>query len=158
MGSLETFTPAFPDIPKPMISHGLPYTEACQIRAEDLGVSRVYIIASGTLSRTTNRLKQLQQALGDKVVGIRMGMTSHTLLNEVLEVLQEVNDTKADCLITLGGGSLSDAAKIISHVRSTAVAHFLARTDNLQALCERCPRSRRYNGSPESYAFQLEGG
>ena len=101
----------------PWISYGLPFPEACAKHvANTFNASRAYIIASGSLSRNTNHVKRLQDALGGKVAGIRHGMKPHTLWSEILEVTQEAKQVEADLLITLGAGSLTDAAKIIALV------------------------------------------
>lgn len=115
----ETRRPAFPkDSSGPYISYGLPFTQACSnhIR-ETFHTSRAYIIASGSLSRNTSYVKDLENALGDKVVGVRNGMTPHTLWSEILEITEEASKAKADSIVTLGAGSLTDAAKIVVLVR-----------------------------------------
>jgi alcohol dehydrogenase class IV len=56
-------------------------------------------------------------ALGaEKVVGRRIGMQSHTLWSEVLEIVEEARSAQVDLLLTLGAGSLTDGAKIIALV------------------------------------------
>jgi alcohol dehydrogenase class IV len=76
----------------------------------------VYIIASRTLSNNTDALQRLQDALDEKVAGVRVGMKSHTYWSEVLEVTRACRKCEADLIVTLGGGSLTDAAKIVSLV------------------------------------------
>lgn len=100
-----------------MLSYGMSFGEVCRKHAEEYGVKRIYILASGTLSRNTELLQDLKKALDGMVVGERIGMTSHTLVSEVVEVLHDVRRTRADCIVTLGGESLSDAAKAITFVR-----------------------------------------
>ena len=105
---------------KAYISCGLPYPEACAKHvANTFESSRVYIIASGSLSRDTDHVKRLQQALENKVVGTRYGMRPHTRWSEILEVTKDAKETKADLLVTLGAGSLTDGSKIIALVRRT---------------------------------------
>ncbi|KAK7532084.1 putative Fe-containing alcohol dehydrogenase [Phyllosticta citribraziliensis] len=111
----ETVTLPFEGQSHPFVSHGLPFEQACAQHVEqDFKASRVYILASGTLARTTNVVRKLQDALGDKVVGVRNGMTPHTLWSECIEVTKETTQVDADLLVTLGGGSLIDAAKIVT--------------------------------------------
>ncbi|KAI9701537.1 MAG: hypothetical protein M1836_001593 [Candelina mexicana] len=111
----ETLRPAFPDRDEPKISFGLPFPEACAKHVEStFNASRVYIIASKSLSKTTGALVSLQAALGDKVIGTRIGMKSHTLWSEVVEIIQDARNVDADLLVTLGAGSLSDGAKIVA--------------------------------------------
>ncbi|EXJ86258.1 alcohol dehydrogenase [Capronia coronata CBS 617.96] len=112
---LDHLEPAFSDRPVPYISYGLHFDEACKHHIENtFQASRVYIIASRSLSSNTSALKRLQDALGDKVVGVRIGMTPHTHWNEVLEVAQDAAPKDPDCIVTLGAGSLTDAAKVVS--------------------------------------------
>lgn len=112
----EIYRKAWPDS-KALISYGLPFPEACAKHvANTFKSSRVYIIASGSLSRDTDHVKRLQGALGDKVVGTRYGMKPHTLWSEILEVTKDAKEGNADLIITLGAGSLTDGAKIIATV------------------------------------------
>lgn len=117
---IETYRRAFPDFAKPMVSYGIGFAESARKHVEEYGASKVYIIASGTLSRKTNLLEELKQSLDGMVVGVRCGMTSHTLISECLEVLNEVRRLKADIIVTIGGSSVSDAAKAVTFVSRPA--------------------------------------
>ena len=106
--------PAFSDRSVPRITWGLHFDEATAHHIiHTLHCSRVYIIASDSLSKNTDALKRLQSALDDAIVGLRVGMTPHTHWNQVLEIAQDAEPKKPDCIVTLGAGSLTDAAKVI---------------------------------------------
>jgi alcohol dehydrogenase class IV len=126
----ETYRPAFTEPPgthlagvptktlrleTPYVSYGLPYDVACAKHAsETFSASRLYIVASGSLARDTDKVGRLISALGrDRVVGLRKGITPHSPWNEILSIAQECRDAKADCVITLGAGSTTDGAKIV---------------------------------------------
>jgi alcohol dehydrogenase YqhD (iron-dependent ADH family) len=131
MSSSETYKKAFEEPPSskvsgtaetsslvsPYMSYGLPYAEACAKHAtETFKCSRVYIIASGTLSRETDRLENLITALKEKgveVVGVKKGMRPHTPWSQIIEIADEARAGNADCIVTLGAGSLTDGAKIV---------------------------------------------
>ena len=114
---METFCPAFSFKKEPVISYGLPFPDACRKHVkETFKASRVYIIASASLSKQTDALKDLQKALDGKVAGVRIGMKSHTFLSEVVDVTLDAQKVDADLIVTLGGGSLSDAAKLVAFV------------------------------------------
>lgn len=103
----------------PNVSYGRPFPEACAKHVHGTyHVSKVYIIASGSLSRDhPEALQTLIDALGrDNVVGVRKGMASHTLWSEVIQIANEARAAKADCLVTLGAGSITDGAKLIALV------------------------------------------
>ena len=109
----EAFRSAF-DRPFPKISCGIPFPEACKKHVDStLTASRIYIIASNSLAIKTDNLDRLKNALGSKVVGSRVGIKPHTQWVEVLEIIAEAKQLDIDCLITLGAGSLTDAAKIV---------------------------------------------
>lgn len=113
----ETFRPAFPNRDHPRISYGLPFPQASAKHASStFNASRIYILSSGSLARNTDALVRLQAGLGNKVVGTRIGMRSHTMWSEVLQVTREAKALGADLIITLGAGSLTDAAKIVAFV------------------------------------------
>ncbi|KAJ7763567.1 putative Fe-containing alcohol dehydrogenase [Mycena maculata] len=130
--SQETFRPAVPPYSGPLplsrapkalgslfnncdISYGLPFPTACAKHAEEtFHAQRVFIIASSTLARTTSALDDLQAALGTKVVGVKSGLKAHTYFSDVIAIAQECRKLDADLIVTLGGGSLSDAAKMVS--------------------------------------------
>ena len=104
----------------PQVCFGLPFPEACRKHVADtFQASKVYIVSSASLAKNTDALTRLQSALGSKVAGTRIGMKPHTQWSEILEVVKEAQVVKADLLITLGAGSLTDAAKIVSLVKVT---------------------------------------
>ncbi|KAF8860983.1 Dehydroquinate synthase-like protein [Acephala macrosclerotiorum] len=99
----------------PARQYGIPFTEACvQHVREKINASKVYLIAGKSLTEKTSFTSDLQNALGSSLVKTRVGMTPHTLMFEVLEIVEECTSWNADCIVTLGGGSLSDAAKVIT--------------------------------------------
>ncbi|KAK7187695.1 hypothetical protein DPSP01_004530 [Paraphaeosphaeria sporulosa] len=126
----ETFKPAFTEppgtnlagipikglkLPSPWVSYGLPYHISCakHIR-DDFNASRVYIIASRSLSRDTDEIEKLIRTIGDtSIVGIRKGLTPHTPWSEVLSIADECRKADVDCVVTLGAGSLTDGAKLV---------------------------------------------
>jgi alcohol dehydrogenase class IV len=97
----------------PIVSWGIPFPEACAKHMSDtLHTSKAYVIVSGSLSRNTDALQRLESALGpERVAGVWKGMTPHTLYSELLTIAKDVKKSGADCIVTLGGGSLIDGAK-----------------------------------------------
>jgi alcohol dehydrogenase YqhD (iron-dependent ADH family) len=115
----ETYHPAFPYQSKPHISTGLPFPVTCAHHISNTyHASRAYIIVSNSISQTA-AFADLQKALGDRIVGVRKGIKPHTPWDDVLEIIQDVRDKAADIIITLGAGSLTDGAKLISYVSNT---------------------------------------
>lgn len=122
MSAGETFRSAYPDREYPKVSFGTSFPEACRKHVDStFKASRVYIISSASLAKNTEALVSLQLALKSKVVGTRVGMKPHTLWSDILQTVKEAQDARADLLITLGAGSLTDGAKIIALVTSKEI-------------------------------------
>ena len=114
----ETYRPAFTSFDRPNISYGIPFSKsAAHHAANTFDASRIFIIASKSLSSSTNALDELKSALGDRVAGVRIGMTSHTRWGDCLEIVHEAMKVNDDLVMTLGAGTLTDGAKIVSFVR-----------------------------------------
>jgi len=158
MTSQEILRQAFPDKATPLISYGLPFTEACvQHVNETFKASRVYLIASASVTKDTAHTFDLQKALASQLVKTRVGMTPHTLISEVLEIIQECRDMEIDCIVTLGGGSLIDGAKIASFVHPLPRSHppFLFNpTNNLGSSKQRQNRSRPNEITPSRSPYR----
>jgi len=100
--------------PKPYISTGVPFVDACKHHAiETFGAHRIYIIVSKSISATKN-FTALKDTLGERVVGARYGIRQHVPWPDVLEVAADLRDLSADLIVTLGAGSLTDGAKVAS--------------------------------------------
>ncbi|RHZ55217.1 iron-containing alcohol dehydrogenase [Aspergillus thermomutatus] len=128
----ETLRPAFADRPRPLLSYGIPFPAAAAHHVVDtFKASKIYIICSGSLARNTDALDRLTAALGpEKVAGRRIGMQSHTLWSEVLEIVHDARRAEADLLLTLGAGSLTDGAKVVA----LALANNVQTATDLAAL------------------------
>jgi alcohol dehydrogenase class IV len=111
----ETYRLAFPPNLKPYISTGLPFHKACAHHiANTFQASRIYLIVSSSISRTEN-FSLLQS--GNKIAAIRYGIKPHTPWTNVLDIVNDIHEKGADLIVTLGAGSLTDGAKVISFVR-----------------------------------------
>ncbi len=127
------------------ISYGLAYPEACVKHvSETFHAIRVYILASGSLSRNTDAVDRLintlNQDVGEQtVVGVKKGIRSHTYFSDVLDIVNEAKKCNTDCLVTLGAGSLTDAAKAVS----LALANNATNWDELETLHSDSPTYRK---------------
>ena len=130
MDGTETFRPAFTDPPgtnlagipianlrlvNPDVSYGLPYHEACAKHIDEtFHASKVYIVASKTLSNNTDKLSDLISAIGQgKIAGVKKGITPHTPWSEILQITKKCREADVDCLVTLGAGSITDGCKLV---------------------------------------------
>ncbi|RFU29665.1 hypothetical protein B7463_g6669, partial [Scytalidium lignicola] len=123
----ESYRLAFPPKTKPYISTGLPFQTACEHHVKNtFKSSRVYVIVSSSISRTENFTK-LQKALGNSIIGVRKGIRPHTPWDDIIETINDMKEKDADLIVTLGAGSLTDGAKVIS----LALANNVSTTQDL---------------------------
>lgn len=80
---------------------------------EKYGAQRVFILASGSLSRATNEFAELQAALGGRGAGVFDGIGAHSPRENVMQALVAARSVNADLLVTIGGGSIIDAGKVV---------------------------------------------
>lgn len=110
----EICRPAFDSKPTPRVSYGLRFPDACARHcSESFRSHKVFVICSRSLAINTKALDRLRDALGDRLVGVRNGISPHTPIAEVVETITEARQLNVDCIITLGAGSLTDAAKLV---------------------------------------------
>ena len=112
----ETYRLAFPTLPNienpAYVSYGRPHHEACAHHViNTFNAKRVYVVASSSLSKNTDEVEQLKAALGDRLAGVRLGIAPHTPWDEVVDASNDAKSKDADCVVTIGGGSLVDGAK-----------------------------------------------
>lgn len=129
----EVLKPVHPPKGIPLVSHGLRYPDAIKKHVEEtLTVRKVYLLISKSLSSQTNALQELEEALGDTLVGKRVGMKPHTFFSELIEILNDMRPLQPDCIVTVGAGSLTDAAKILAWASANDV-HTTSQLENLTA-------------------------
>ncbi|KAH9903542.1 putative Fe-containing alcohol dehydrogenase [Xylariomycetidae sp. FL2044] len=137
----ETFRPAFPDRSNsPRLSYGIPFTESVSKHASDtFHASRIYVLCSRSLARNTGYLAALKAQLGDRCAGVRIGMKPHSHWSEILEVVSDARECGADLIVTLGGGSLTDGAKVVS----LALANNTSTPTDLETLTPTSPNHNK---------------
>ncbi len=92
---------------------GKPAAETVAALAQKRGAERVFLMVSGTLNRTTDEIDRLRRALGNKCVGTFDRMPAHTPRSAVIAATDQARETRADLIVTLGGGSITDGAKAV---------------------------------------------
>ena len=95
------------------VIYGKPAAEAAAQLVQRHGAERVFLMVSGTLNRKTDEIEKLRRALGNKCVGTFDNMPAHSPRSAVIAAANQAREAKADLIITLGGGSITDAAKAV---------------------------------------------
>lgn len=73
---------------------------------------RVVIVYSKALDANTDVVAKLKEKLGHFIVGKKAGVGAHSPYEDVLAITNLLNERRADCLLSIGSSSYSDACKI----------------------------------------------
>ena len=103
------------------IIFGTPFEQAISTELRTVGAQRVYVLSSGSLFRDTEAVNQLKNILGSRCVGIFHEMPAHTPRIAVVKAAQEAQKAQADLILTLGGGSITDAGKMVTLCMSNGI-------------------------------------
>jgi alcohol dehydrogenase len=75
------------------------------------GLKRALVVTGRTLGRS-RLLDQVTAALGSRCMAVYRGAQQHVPIKTVRELIDEIKRIDADCLISFGGGSPIDTAKV----------------------------------------------
>ncbi|RDL29915.1 uncharacterized protein BP5553_10542 [Venustampulla echinocandica] len=80
-----------------------------------LGASRAFIITGQSLSTRTPVIKEIEKSLGNSHVGTFNKIAQHAPILAIREAKNLARETRADVLISIGGGSPIDSAKAVAY-------------------------------------------
>lgn len=93
---------------------GGPAAHAIAAEAERLNANRVFLLVSRSLNQNTDEIEKIKKALGARFAGLYDGMPAHGPRSAVLAAAAAAREVKADLIVSVGGGSVTDAAKVMS--------------------------------------------
>ena len=88
--------------------------EALVEEAELLGAQRIFLLVSTTLRKNTQEIAEIESALGARLAQTYDGIAAHAPRTDVLKATAAARAAEADLIITVGGGSVTDAGKVIA--------------------------------------------
>ena len=88
--------------------------EALAEEAELLGAQRIFLLVSTTLRKNTQEIAEIESALGARLAQTYDGIAAHAPRTDVLKAMAAARAAEADLIITVGGGSVTDAGKVIA--------------------------------------------
>ena len=95
------------------VVYGMPAAATVSELVRRDGAQRVFLMVSGTLNRETDEIDKLRRALGNHCVGTFDKMPAHTPRSAVIAAAEQAREARADLIVTLGGGSITDGAKAV---------------------------------------------
>ena len=97
--------------PMERVFFGRPFVEVVLEEVARLDAKRVFLLVSNTLNNKTPEIRKLQDALGDKFAALYDNIPAHIPRDAVLRAAAVARESKADLIVTVGGGSVTDAGK-----------------------------------------------
>ncbi len=95
------------------VIYGTPSAHAVADLARRTKAERVLLMVSGTLNRETEEIARIRAALGNACAAVFDRVPAHTPRNAVIEATEAARIAMADLIVTVGGGSVTDAAKAV---------------------------------------------
>jgi maleylacetate reductase len=105
------------------IVYGQAAAEVLATEVARIGARRVFMLVSHTLDRETDWVNALRSALGERYAGSYDGMPPHTPRDAVLNAASAARSAGADLIVSFGGGSLTDAAKMVRLALQHDISH-----------------------------------
>src|SRR5262249_35290511 len=95
------------------VIYGSPVAEVLAAEVDRLDARAVFVLASGPLARDTDVVTTIRHVLGNRCAGVKAKIGAHTPRADVVEAANAAREAGADLLLTVGGGSVTDAAKMV---------------------------------------------
>lgn len=100
-------------LPQDRVIFGRPAAEAVIETADRMSKRRLLIVASKTLSRQTDVVPTIKNALGDRCAGVFDECVEHVPRASVLALAATVGELEPDLIVTVGGGTPIDTVKVM---------------------------------------------
>jgi maleylacetate reductase len=94
------------------IIHGSDLVENIASEAQS-AAGRVFIVLSGSVSRNTSVLENLQSRLGERFAGFFDRVHPHAPESDILAAIEMVRNCQPTIIVSIGGGSVIDLSKIV---------------------------------------------
>lgn len=85
------------------------------------GSRRVFMLASRTLREQTEIIDTLEAGLGERCAGVFAAIPAHTPRSAVMQAIAQARAAQADLLVSVGGGSVIDCAKVVQLALSLGI-------------------------------------
>jgi len=96
------------------VTVGQPAAQAIVEEASARQCQRVFLLVGSSLRRQTDEITRIEQALGSRHAATWDGIRPHGPRQDVLSAAAAARAAGADMIVTVGGGSVTDAGKIVA--------------------------------------------
>lgn len=96
------------------VTMGVPAAEAIADHAGKMACRKIFLLASASLREGTDEILKIEAGLGARHAGTHSGIAPHAPRADVLKAADAARDAGADLIVSVGGGSATDAAKIVA--------------------------------------------
>jgi maleylacetate reductase len=100
--------------PMERVFFGRPFVDVVVEEAERLDAKRVFLLVSNTLNNKTEEIARLRAALGERYAATYDDIPAHIPRDAVLRAVAVAREAGTDLIVTVGGGSVTDAGKNVA--------------------------------------------
>ena len=100
--------------PMNAVHFGANAAEALALEVESRRSRRAFLLVSGTLNRETDEIEKVRELLGDRYAAEFDQMPQHMPRDAILKAAEVARSAKTDLVVTIGGGSVTDAGKTLT--------------------------------------------
>lgn len=93
---------------------GASAADALALEVEKRRSQRVFMLVSGTLNRETNEINKVREILAGRYAAEYDQIPQHMPRDAILKATEVARSAKADLVVTIGGGSVTDAGKTLT--------------------------------------------
>ncbi len=94
------------------VHFGTPAADALLQEVDERQAERVFVVTSRSLNRKTDAVRQATAKISDRIVGIFDECVEHTPRDTVIALAQALRASKADLVVSMGGGTVIDTVKV----------------------------------------------
>jgi alcohol dehydrogenase class IV len=94
------------------VRFGIPAADGIADEVAMRGAKRVFVVTTRSLSRNTTAVSDALEPVRDKVVGLFDECIEHTPRTSVIALARLLRDSRADLVVSIGGGTVIDTVKV----------------------------------------------
>ena len=99
-------------LPQKRVIYGKECGQAVAEEVKNYGAKKILLVAAKSLHTKLNATQSLIDHLGDKVIAIFDKVVAHAPLPNVWALTELMNEVQPDLIVSIGGGSVRDTAKV----------------------------------------------